>query len=208
MKRILDCQSSDFRNISRQELLDAIAGSEGRTIACETIGAIMPMLGDITNAEFAAAMGADILLLNNEVPPEVNLLAARIARKHGTRVILNPAPARVLEPELAELVWLFTPNEHERSMVEDRRNLLVTLGGDGCFLKEMDKTLPAAKVSAVVDTTGAGDTFNGVLAAELAEGADLERAAHRAMLAAGISVTRPYAATAIPYREELWEEFL
>ena len=64
MKRILDCQSSDFQNMSRQELLDAIAGGEGRTIACETIGAIMPMLGDITNAEFAAAMGADILLLN------------------------------------------------------------------------------------------------------------------------------------------------
>ena len=64
MKRILDCQSSDFRNISRQDLLDAIAGSEGRTIACETIGAIMPMLGDITNAEFVSAMGADIVLLN------------------------------------------------------------------------------------------------------------------------------------------------
>ena len=64
MKRILDCQSSDFRKMTRQELLDAIAGSEGRTIACETIGALMPMLGDITNAEFAAAMGADILLLN------------------------------------------------------------------------------------------------------------------------------------------------
>lgn len=64
MKRILDCQSSDFQKMTRQELLDAIAASEGRTIACETIGAIMPMLGDITNAEFAAAMGADILLLN------------------------------------------------------------------------------------------------------------------------------------------------
>ena len=64
MKRILDCQGSDFRNISRADLLSAIGESEGRTIACETIGAIMPMLGDITNAEFAAAMGADILLLN------------------------------------------------------------------------------------------------------------------------------------------------
>ena len=64
MKRILDCQSSDFRNMTREELLEAIAGSEGRTIACETIGSIMPMLGDITNAEFVAAMGADILLLN------------------------------------------------------------------------------------------------------------------------------------------------
>ena len=64
MKRILDCQASDFAQMSSEELLQAIAGSEGRTIACETIGSIMPMLGDITNAEFAAAMGADILLLN------------------------------------------------------------------------------------------------------------------------------------------------
>ena len=44
MKRILDCQSSDFRSMTRQDLLEAIAGSEGRTIACETIGAIQPML--------------------------------------------------------------------------------------------------------------------------------------------------------------------
>ena len=64
MKRILDCQGSDFRHITREALLGAIAGAEGRTIACETIGSIIPMLGDITNAEFAAAMGADILLLN------------------------------------------------------------------------------------------------------------------------------------------------
>lgn len=64
MKRILDCRASDFRAMGRQELLDAIACAEGRTIACETIGAMMPMLGDITNAEFAAAMGADLLLLN------------------------------------------------------------------------------------------------------------------------------------------------
>lgn len=64
MKRILDCQASDFRSMSRDALLAAIGGAEGRTIACETIGSIMPMLGDITNAEFAAAMGADVLLLN------------------------------------------------------------------------------------------------------------------------------------------------
>ena len=64
MKRMLDCQSSDFAKMTRGELLAAIAGSEGRTIACETIGTITPMLGDITNAEFAAAMGADLLLLN------------------------------------------------------------------------------------------------------------------------------------------------
>lgn len=64
MKRILDCQSSDFRAMNKESLIAAIAGAEGRTIACETIGSVIPMLGDITNAEFAAAMGADILLLN------------------------------------------------------------------------------------------------------------------------------------------------
>ncbi len=64
MKRILDCHASDFAAMDKAALLAAIAGAEGRTVACETIGSIMPMLGDITNAEFAAAMGADILLLN------------------------------------------------------------------------------------------------------------------------------------------------
>lgn len=64
MKRMLDCRASDLADISAEALIASIAGSEGRTIACETIGSIIPMLGDITNAEFAASMGADILLLN------------------------------------------------------------------------------------------------------------------------------------------------
>lgn len=55
MKRMLDCQASDFKNMAKEELLQAIAGAEGRTIACETISSVMPMLGDITNAEFADA---------------------------------------------------------------------------------------------------------------------------------------------------------
>ncbi len=64
MKRMLDCYASDFAAMDKQGLLHAIAHAEGRTIACETIGCIQPMLGDISNAEFAASMGADILLLN------------------------------------------------------------------------------------------------------------------------------------------------
>ena len=64
MKRILDCRASDFKKMTKEELLHAVAAGEGRTIACETIGSIIPMLGDVTNAEFAASMGADIILLN------------------------------------------------------------------------------------------------------------------------------------------------
>ena len=64
MKRFLDCTASDFEKMTKDELLQAIAASEGRILVCETIGTIMPMLGDVTNAEFVSSMGADIILLN------------------------------------------------------------------------------------------------------------------------------------------------
>ena len=63
-KRILDCYASDFEKFTRQDLLESIAKSEGRVLACETIGTVQPMLGNVTNAEFVSAMGADIVLLN------------------------------------------------------------------------------------------------------------------------------------------------
>jgi len=64
MKRYLDCTTSDFEKMNAQDLLAAISASEGRLLVCETIGTIMPMLGDVTNAEFVSAMGADMVLLN------------------------------------------------------------------------------------------------------------------------------------------------
>lgn len=63
-KRFLDCTASEIADMTGKELAEAIAGSEGRVLVCETIGAVQPMLGDVTNAEFAAAMGADMLILN------------------------------------------------------------------------------------------------------------------------------------------------
>mgnify|MGYP001113048940 CR=1 FL=1 len=63
-KRLLDCCASDFRSFTKSDLLESIHKSEGRVIACETIGTVQPLLGNVTNAEFAASMGADILLLN------------------------------------------------------------------------------------------------------------------------------------------------
>lgn len=63
-KRMLDCCASDFAQFTKADLLESIQKSEGRVIACETIGSVQPLLGNVTNAEFAASMGADILLLN------------------------------------------------------------------------------------------------------------------------------------------------
>ena len=83
MKRILDCYSSDFSHFGREELLYAMANAEGRTIACETICSIQPMLGDVTNAEFAASMGADILLLNDNLEIDTVIAKGKILmREH------------------------------------------------------------------------------------------------------------------------------
>ena len=64
VKRLLDCTASEWSAYSKDELLQSIAGCEGRVMACETIGLLPPLLGDVTNAEYAASLGADILLLN------------------------------------------------------------------------------------------------------------------------------------------------
>ena len=63
-KRMLDCYASDFADFTKKDLLESIQKSEGRVMLCETIGTVRPMLGDVTNAEFVSAMGADFVLLN------------------------------------------------------------------------------------------------------------------------------------------------
>ena len=147
---------------------------------------------------------ADILLLNNEVNEEVNILAIEIAKKYGVKVILNPAPARESDGFILENVDLFTPNEHETLGLEDKENVIITVGKRGCIIKsENNMNIPAVNVARVLDTTGAGDTFNGVLAASLAEGSGLAEAAAVANTASSIGVTRRYAVSSIPTREEI-----
>lgn len=149
----------------------------------------------------------DILLLNNEVPEEVNIAAARIADDFGKRVILNPAPAREISDYILSVAELVTPNEHELSAVSECERVLVTLGGEGCHIKWLDARVPAVTVGEPVDTTGAGDTFNGVLAAALAEGEDIVTATTLANVAAGIEVTHRFVMPAIPSREEIFTTY-
>lgn len=149
---------------------------------------------------------ADVLLLNNEVPLGVNERALEIAKENDTYVIWNPAPSVDLPHKLIGMTDLFTPNEHETAGIEDAKDVIVTLGAQGCCLKATGEVIPAVRQQNVLDTTGAGDTFNGVLAAWLAKGESRRRSVLVAMAAAGLSVTRQYAATAIPYLRELLEE--
>lgn len=145
---------------------------------------------------------ADVLLLNNEVKEEINLIAAEIAQKYGVKIILNPAPYRETQKEMLDKVFVFTPNEHEGMGLEKYSNVVQTLGGKGCYIKATDTFIPAERVKAV-DTTGAGDTFNGVFAFGIANDCGIIESAILASKAAGISVTRNGAVSSIPYKNEI-----
>lgn len=154
--------------------------------------------------EFAPCIAeSQILLLQNEVPDSVNEAAARIAKQHGVRVMLNPAPSRPIAASLTELVDVATPNQQEKEGLAGITfpDCVTTLGADGCSINDRVH-IPACPVIPV-DTTGAGDTFNGVLAVCLAEGKPLPDACRYAVAAAGLSVTRRGVLNAIPQREEI-----
>ena len=146
---------------------------------------------------------SDILLLQQEVPSLVNEKAVEIADKYGVKVILNPAPIREIPDEMAEKVFMVTPNEQEMQAIDIKRfkNCITTLGKKGCLINGTESVF-GIEVKAV-DTTGAGDTFNGTLAVCIAEGMSLKEASQYAVTASGISVGRKYVLNAIPYREEI-----
>jgi len=146
MKRILDCTASDFLNITKDELLYAIAAGEGRTVVCETIGTITPMLGDITNAEFAASMGADIVLLNifdvqkpyiaalPKTEPE-NVIR-KIKELTGRPVGINLEPVEVKEEDDEDNMWAMTGGrkatlENAKRAVEMGVNMILLTGNPG-----------------------------------------------------------------------------
>ena len=159
---------------------------------------------------------ADFLLLNNEVPESVNLAAVAIAKQYGVKIIFNPAPARKLPKAIVEAVTIFTPNEFEEKLLASSFQLLgddglranssklkaevvTTLGAKGCRIGSTGEVVPAPAVKAV-DSTGAGDTFNAVLAVRLAEGEELREACVAANEAAAQSVAVRFVLPSIPQR--------
>lgn len=175
----------------------------------------------------AAIERAHCVLLQLEIPDAVVIGAARIARAAGACVLLDPAPARPVTEELLGLCDYVTPNETELAVLagesprpsverpEARRlaeivrrrgaaRVLVKMGAAGALLVDAagERFWPAPHVDAV-DTTAAGDCFNGAFAVALAEGRSDAEAGRFATLAASLSVTRPGAQPSMPAREEV-----
>ena len=127
-KRLIDTTAGELSNYSKKDLLTAIAASEGRTLAAETIGTVTPMLVNITNAEFVASLGADLIMLNifdvnnpviqglPQVPPEETI--REVKRLTGRMTAINLEPA-VIKKEKEKSVWNLT--EGRRATVENAR---------------------------------------------------------------------------------------
>lgn len=184
--------------------------------------------GDLTPDDIEAKSelirSSSILVLQNEIPIESVLKAARIAHESGSYVILNPAPACSLPEEIFQYVDLMTPNQTESEFytgipVNDEasaqkaadtlrakgvRDIIMTMGGKGSMGFTSDGTFftPSRKVEAV-DTTAAGDTFCGGLAVAISEGKTLPEAAEFATAASALTVQKMGAQESIPYRNNL-----
>ena len=178
----------------------------------------------VTPADVQAAApafdGCQIVLLQLEVPMETVLAAARAGRQAGARVVLNPAPASPVPDELCRLIDICTPNEHEAALITGQgepeaaaqallergpNTVIVTLGAAGVLLAQAGQTpqrIPGFRVQAV-DTTAAGDAFNGGLAAALARGRAVPEAVRYAQAVAALSVTRLGAQPSLPYAMEV-----
>ncbi len=176
---------------------------------------------DIDRAR-AAIEGAALLAVQLEIPLEAVEHAVGVAAGSGVPVLLNPAPARPLPPELLRRVTWLVPNEHEASALTGippegvRRAasalrergaacVVVTLGASGALVlsSEGEEHVPAFPVEHVVDTTAAGDAFCGALASRLADGAPLLAAVRFASAAAAVAVTRAGAQPSLGGRSEI-----
>jgi ribokinase len=184
--------------------------------------------GDLTPADVERhadlITGAQVVLIQLEIPMETVLKAAEIATGAGTRVILDPAPARPLPPELLKMVSFMTPNQGEAGLISGQtvtdiesaklaaralatsgcKNVIVKLGAEGAmlFVNGEDTVVPGFSVNAV-DTTAAGDAFAGGFAAALVWGDGALSAAKFANAVAALSVTRLGAQSSIPWHDEV-----
>ena len=181
-----------------------------------TVEDVMPALEQVESG--------DIVLLQLEIPMETVDACVAVAAAKGARVVLNPAPAAVVSEHTLSKLYLITPNQTEAQTltgvdVTDEataqlaaqvlvshgvERVVITMGSAGAYLYEEGKgvLIPACKVSAV-DTTAAGDVYNGALCAALAEGQSLQDALKFATKASAISVTRVGAQPSVPTREEV-----
>jgi ribokinase len=187
-------------------------------------GANMKITPDDVIDSKAVIVSADVLLLQLEVPDDVVFAAARVARESDVTVVLNPAPARTLPPDLLKLVDVLIPNETETGLLTDMpvdnqadietaasalldlgvNAVIMTLGSRGALLVQQGTTqvYPTFKVDPV-DTTAAGDAFVGGFSVALANGGSIEEAIRWGNAAGALATTKLGAQPSLPSHQDV-----
>ncbi|SFR65145.1 ribokinase [Litoreibacter janthinus] len=199
--------------------VDEASGDNAIIVSPGAAGLVGPQ--DIERAR-ADIESAAVFMTQLEQPMDAAMEGLRVARAAGVTTLLNPAPAAELSREMLALCDYITPNETETEAIagvavtdaESAKTAcaalkdmgvgvpIITMGAQGVYL-DGHGMIPAINAGKVVETTGAGDAFNGGFAAALAEGKSAREAAQFGCVVAGISVTRPGAASSMPTRAEV-----
>lgn len=186
---------------------------------------VIPGANDYVNEEYIDLVKEEILnnnliIVQNEIPMNTINYLAKLCYENNIKLVLNPAPAKEISIELISQVSYITPNEHETKIIFKDENvekilkdysgkLIMTEGEKGVKVSVDSKevlSIPCRK-SKVVDTTGAGDTFNGAFCIALTQGKSLVDSIKFANIAAGLSTEKFGAQSGMPYLEEVLLEY-
>lgn len=231
-KQAIEAYQADGIDTSCIELIDNVptgvalinVAESGENSIAVASGANARLTPAVIEKYRAAILSAQIILMQLEIPIETVYHVARMAFAVNIPVVLNPAPAQEIDPAIMPMISCITPNEHEAIEVsgifppdpelvsemaveiqkKGIKSVIITLGSKGALYREgaKEERVPGIKVQPV-DTTAAGDTFNGYLVVEMAKGKTLHEAITIAKKAAAISVTRMGAQPSIPYFSEI-----
>ncbi|TCD28375.1 ribokinase [Pedobacter psychrodurus] len=213
---------SDSKNPSGVALITVDKNAENCIVVASGANASLSV-ADLQQTD-AVIKNAEIVLMQLEIPLETVAYVAEIAYFNGNIVVLNPAPACKLPDSLYKHISIITPNQHEAELLTGTKvidlesakiaakilrdkgvkDIIITLGKAGALVySNLLFTHIAAEKVIALDTTAAGDVFNGALTVAIAEGKSIEEATVFACKASGIAVTRLGAQSSAPYRNEI-----
>ncbi len=225
VEHILTCEDAPSA-VGNVQIQSNESGTENRIIVVP--GANMKLVPEDVAFLENTISEYDMVIMQHEIPTEVNRAVAKFAKAAGVPVMLNPAPSAVVPEDIAACLTYISPNEHEAEDITGiapdgeegivatiaalRKmgvaNTIITLGGNGCAFSDGTSIVrsPCFKCEKVVDPTAAGDSFIGAFCTATAAGIPLEEALRFANCTASITVSKMGAQTSLPYIDEVLEK--
>ena len=224
--KIINKMNQEGIDVSRIERVDTNTGNaiitvdkKGDNTIVVYSGANSSLSKEIIDRNEDIIKNADFVIFQLEIPIEVVEYGISVAKKHNRKIILNPAPSKPLSEEILKNVDILTPNETElqnisgendlktgakKLLIAGAKEIIVTLGEKGSYYLSNEKEINAQAIEVnAIDTTAAGDSFNGALAVALGEGKDIKYALEFANVVGALTTTKLGAESSLPYREEV-----